>query len=415
MPAIFIGRFQPFHKGHLKAVKWILKRENELLIVIGSAQEFSTKENPFSFDERKEMLEKTFLAEKISNFKIFGMPDFFDDVSWVKKVLEITESKKNQTLVFTQNSWTKKCFKKNGVKVESHPLFFNRLSATQIREKISKNKNWEDLVPKEVLDYLKEIKGAERIKFSGILPEKRIADFIRKKVGEAKAKGGLVGVSGGIDSSLTAFLTKKALGKRAIFVQMSFTKTCPLIDNVSLLKKELNMKIERIYLGDIYDNLLKILPPGDELVKGNLKPRLRMGVLYYFANLYNLLVIGTTNKSELELGYFTKFGDGGVDIEPIADLYKTEVIGIAKRLKLPKQIIETLPTADLWPGQTDEKEIGISYQKLDTVLKLLLQGFKEKEISSLTDIPQNKIRDILERKRNNLHKLSLPPICRLKF
>jgi NAD+ synthase len=140
-----------------------------------------------------------------------------------------------------------------------------------------------------------------------------------------------------------------------------------------------------------------------------------MAILYYFANLYHLLVIGTTNKSEMEIGYFTKYGDGGVDIEPIADLYKTEIIELAKRLKLPSQIIETIPTADLWPGQTDEKEIGISYQKLDTILKLLTQGFKGKEISLLVNLPRDKIKDIIERRKKNLHKLLSPPICKCKF
>ena len=139
-----------------------------------------------------------------------------------------------------------------------------------------------------------------------------------------------------------------------------------------------------------------------------------MTILYYFANLHNLLVVGTTNKSEMEIGYFTKYGDGGVDIEPIGDLYKTEVIGMAERLKLPKEIIETTPTADFWSTQTDEKEIGLNYQKLDTVLKLLSQSLKEKEISFLTNISQGKIKDITERKRKNTHKLSLPSVCEFK-
>jgi len=425
MPAAFIGRFQPFHNGHLEAIKWIFKKKKEIFIIIGSLQEFSTKDNPFSFQERKKMIEKALLGAGIKSFKIYGVPDSFDDVLWAEKVLEISKTraaakgeeedlsssplKKKEISVFTQNSWTKRCLEKISVNVFPHSIFFNGLSATQIREKILKNEKWEDLVPKEVLKYLEKIKGAERIKFLQIQPEERIIDFIRKALKKTGLRGGIMGISGGIDSSVTACLVKKALGKKAIFLCLTFIKSCPLKDNVSLLEKKIKTKIKRIYLGDIYENFLKILPEGDEIAKGNLKPRLRMATLYYFANLYNLLVIGTTNKSEMEIGFFTKFGDGGVDVEPIADLYKTEVIEMAKRLKLPKEIIETVPTADLWPGQTDEKEIGLNYQKLDTILKLLNQDFKKKEISLLTDISENKIKKILERKKKNVHKLSLPP------
>ena len=124
--------------------------------------------------------------------------------------------------------------------------------------------------------------------------------------------------------------------------------------------------------------------------------------------------MGTSNKSELELGYFTKYGDAGVDIIPLGDLYKTEVIEMAKRLLLPSKILATVPSANLWPGQTDEKELGLSYQKIDTILKLLNQGFSKKDISFYTEIPEEKIEKILELKNKNFHKLSFPPICPLK-
>jgi len=416
MSAIFIGRFQPFHKGHLEAIRWILNQQKKVSLVIGSIQEFSTKDNPFSFKERKKMIEDSLLSAGIRNYKIYGIPDFFDDFLWARKVLEVTKLNQNKAVVFTQNPWTRRCFEKIGVEVRSHPFFFNKLSATQIREKINKKKEWKNLVPKSVFSFLKEVKGEERIRFLKVLPEKRIVDFIKKRIKEAKAKGGIIGVSGGIDSSVVAILTKRALGKKVIFLWLPFVKNCIFERNVSLLEKKLKDKIKKIYLGDIYKKLLKILPTPNEslkgkISKGNLKPRLRMPVLYYFANLYNLLVIGTTDRTEKEIGYFTKFGDGAVDIEPIGDLYKTEVIEMAKRLKVPKEIIETPPTAGLWPGQTDQKELGLDYQNLDTVLKLSRQGFKKEEISRLTNIPLGKIEAIIQRKKNNIHKLSLPPIA----
>jgi len=139
-----------------------------------------------------------------------------------------------------------------------------------------------------------------------------------------------------------------------------------------------------------------------------------MSVLYYFANLKKALVIGTTNRSELEIGYFTKYGDSGVDLQPIADIYKTEIYEIAQRLKIPSEIIETAPTAALWPGQTDEKELGLNYYQLDTVLKLLSQGLLPEQVSYLTNIDPRKIQKIIDRKKKNIHKLSLPPLLKIK-
>jgi nicotinamide-nucleotide adenylyltransferase len=161
MSALFIGRFQPFHNGHLKAIKWILEKEKNISIVIGSSQEVLDKKNPFFLRERKKMLEKALLAENVKNFRIYHVPDCKDDVLWAKKVLRETKSK---SLVFTRNPWTKKCFQKIGIKVKSHPMFFNELSATKIRNKVVKNQKWENLVPNSVFCLLKKVNGEKRIK-----------------------------------------------------------------------------------------------------------------------------------------------------------------------------------------------------------------------------------------------------------
>jgi len=411
MSAIFIGRFQPFHKGHLAAIKWILEKEKKVFVVIGSNQEFFLERNPFSFRERKKMINSALRAEELKGVKIFSVPDYEEDFLWAKKILEITKANlKSNPLVFTCNPWTKKCFEKIGVKVVCHPIFLKGLSATEVRKKMQKGEKWRDLVPEKVFDFLKKIKGEERIKNLAVPPERKIVTFIKEQIKRRGAKGGVVGLSGGIDSSLVAVLARKALGKKIKFFYIPFVQNSFEEKNISLLEKKLNVKAEKICLQGVYDSLAGILPKGNNLTEGNLKSRIRMAVLYYFANLLNFLVIGTENKSELEIGYFTKYGDGAVDIMPLGGLYKTEVIEMAKRLKLPKEIIAAVPTAGLWKNQTDEKEIGVIYQKLDTLLKLLKQNFKKKEISFLLDIPLEKVESILRMKKKNNHKLSYPPI-----
>jgi len=164
MPALFIGRFQPFHKGHLEAIKWILKRERKILIVIGSIDKSSMKNNLFSLDERKEMIRKTLSAENIKNYKLYGVKDYKDDIFWARKVLKTAKLSSKENTVYTQNPWTKNCFKKIEVKVKPHPIFFNKLSGTQIREKIFENQKWKNLVPRTVFDFLMKINIEKRIK-----------------------------------------------------------------------------------------------------------------------------------------------------------------------------------------------------------------------------------------------------------
>jgi len=164
MPAIFVGRFQPFHKGHLAAIKWILRKEKKILIFLGSTQEPLSKKNPFSFRERKKMIKKTLAWQKINNFKIYGIENFASDKLWVKRILERAKLKSETVVVFTNNRWTKKCFLAVGTKVKPHPVFEGGISATKIRTKIAKGEKWDNFVPRTTLQFLKEIKGEPRIK-----------------------------------------------------------------------------------------------------------------------------------------------------------------------------------------------------------------------------------------------------------
>ena len=132
--------------------------------------------------------------------------------------------------------------------------------------------------------------------------------------------------------------------------------------------KRSGLETMTIDLTSLYDSLLTILPPGNKHVAANLKPRLRMTVLYYFAGLRNYLVAGTGNKCEIAVGYFTKYGDGGVDLLPLGDLLKSQVREIAYKLGLPEAIITKPPSAGLFPGQTDEGELKLTYDELEQVL-----------------------------------------------
>ena len=410
---VFIGRFQPFHNGHLEAVKWILVSCPKLTIVIGSLQEYSTRNNPLNFFHRKKIIEKVLKTEGIRNVKILGLPDFKNDSAWGKRLSGILMIDPKEISVVTLNPWTEKVAGSAGFSVAAHPVFFENLSATFVRDKIAKGLSWENLVPGDVSTYLKDAGAVEKIRQTQIPLEERIEKFICEKTAP-ETRGVILAVSGGIDSALVAAIAKRSLGKKVHYVFLPFFKTCPFRRNVAILEKSLKIQVKRIFLDKILENFEKALPDGGNLAYGNLKPRIRMAVLYYFANLKKMMVLGTTNKSELEIGYFTKYGDGGVDIEPIADLYKTEVFELARKLKVPEDIMETAPTAALWPGQTDEKELGVDYFALDTVLKMIDQGFEKKDILELTGIKTAKLEKILARIANNAHKHALPPVCRLK-
>ncbi len=411
---VFVGRFQPLHNGHLEVIKWISSQASDFFIVIGSMQESGTAQNPLDYKERKEMFEKVLAAANIANCRIFGLPDLLNDIAWGKKLSQILKTNPEKLVLVTQNDWSAASAKKAGIEIACHPMFCRGLTATQVREAMRAGMSWKGSVPVAAVQYL-EGEGKDRIiAQSQVLPEDRIANFIKERMKAAGLARAVIGVSGGIDSAVTAAIMQKTLGKKAVFVWMPFVRKCPFGNNVARLEKTFKMKVEKVYLDKVIQNFAKILPAGGNLVYGNMKPRLRMTALYYYANLKKALVIGTTNRSELEIGYFTKYGDGGVDIEPIADLYKTEIYEMAKRLKLPSEIIEVAPTAALWPGQTDEKELGLTYHQLDTALKLLSQGLLPEEVCYLANVDPKKMQKVIDRKKNNAHKLALPSVLKIK-
>jgi len=212
---------------------------------------------------------------------------------------------------------------------------------------------------------------------------KKIIIWLRKNIRNVQAKGVVIGLSGGLDSCVVTALAKGALGKdRVLGLLLPCHSQKQDLADARLFARKFGIKTKFIDLSEAYDNLIKILPAADQITKANLRPRLRMMVLYYFARKLGFLVCGTSNKSELLSGYFTKFGDGASDILPIGDLLKTQVRKLAGELKIPQAILEKPPSAGLWPGQTDEGELGVTYDELDNILARMEKGKKQLLVSS---------------------------------
>lgn len=219
---------------------------------------------------------------------------------------------------------------------------------------------------------------------------------------QAGAKGLVFGLSGGIDSAVVAALAKEAVGSNLIALIMPIESSSSDAEYARAVAKKLKVRVKEIDLSRNYRSLLKVLPKAGGLAGSNLKPRLRMIALYYFANKLDYLVCGTGNRTELELGYFTKYGDGGVDILPIGGLLKEQVRALARELRIPEAIIARPPSAGLWPGQTDEGEMGMSYDEIDAVLKCKGAPFPGAKAK--------KIRDMIKRAE---HKRQGPKICKI--
>lgn len=211
----------------------------------------------------------------------------------------------------------------------------------------------------------------------------KIVRWLQEQVAEGKAKGLIVGLSGGLDSSVVAVLAKKAFPQNTLGLIMPCFSSSLDPEYASLVARKFNIPAQIVDLTPVLNEFYRQLekksytPGKQDLPAANLRPRLRMTTLYYFANKLNYLVVGTGNKSEISIGYFTKYGDGGVDLLPLGNLLKTQVRELAKALAIPEEIIRRVPTAGLWEGQTDEGEMGITYEELDYTIKALETGTPE--------------------------------------
>jgi len=211
---------------------------------------------------------------------------------------------------------------------------------------------------------------------------KIITEFISGMVTSAGAKGIVIGVSGGIDSALVAKLSIDAIGKKKVLglVLPSGKGSAQDVKDAKRVIDWLGIGSKTIDIEPNVRSFSKPLKPNARQL-GNIKARSRMIILYHHAAKLGHLVAGTGNKSELLVGYFTKFGDGGSDMSPIGDLYKCQVRELSRELGVPKRIIDKAPSAGLWKGQTDEKELGITYEELDPILYGVEKGLSPEDIS----------------------------------
>lgn len=222
-----------------------------------------------------------------------------------------------------------------------------------------------------------------------------ITSFIRSYVEDAGADGVVVGLSGGIDSTVAATVAVEALGSERVLglvLPTESTRESNTEDAVEVAES-LGINYEMIDLQPVVDSFTDAMGRLDEAddndknkkAVGNSKARLRMTSLYYVANARDLLVLGTGNRTELLLGYFTKYGDGGVDILPLGSLYKTEVRELARHVGVPDRIVEKTPTAGLWEGQTDETELGAPYETVDEILRLMVSSDVDLDDSEIAE------------------------------
>ena len=201
----------------------------------------------------------------------------------------------------------------------------------------------------------------------------RIQEGLKQSIEETDSKGVIFGLSGGIDSAVIAYLCNNAIKEKTLAVIMPDSKISPESETNDALKivDSLGIDYKLLDINSIHKEFNMVLEPEDKAL-GNLRARIRMNILYYYANLKNLVVLGSSDKSEFNIGYFTKFGDGAADTLPIVSLYKTQVRELAKHLGIDEKIITKKSSPHLWPNHEAEHEIGVEYEQIDSILYCLI-------------------------------------------
>jgi len=247
------------------------------------------------------------------------------------------------------------------------------------------------------------------------LANRILTGFIHSEITRMGFTRALVGLSGGIDSALSCYLAAAALGPQNVLaVRMPYrTSSADSLDDALKVIDATGVQSLTIPISDMADALINRFPEMDAMRRGNIMARMRMVTLYDQSAAFNGLVVGTGNKTEILLGYTTLYGDSACAINPLGDLYKTQVRQLSRDLGVPQSIIDKAPSADLWSGQTDESELGFTYAEVDQLLYLLVdEGYSPEECVE-AGFNEDFVRKVLRRIQRNQFKRMLPPIAKL--
>lgn len=242
-----------------------------------------------------------------------------------------------------------------------------------------------------------------------------LTGFLHTEITRAGFSRGVIGLSGGVDSSLACYLTAEALGpENVLAVRMPYKTSSPdSMEHAQIVVDALGVQSLDVPITEMVDPLFNRFPDMDKVRQGNVMARERMIILYDQSEAFNGLVIGTGNKTEILLGYTTLFGDAASALNPNGDLYKTQLRQLARSMGVPAAVIEKPPSADLWKGQTDEGELGFTYEDVDQLLYLLVDQRYSPESCIEAGFPEGFVRDVVERVRRNHFKRVQPPIAKL--
>lgn len=247
------------------------------------------------------------------------------------------------------------------------------------------------------------------------LTEKILTGFIRTELNRAGFNKTLMGLSGGIDSAVSLYLSARALGpENVLAIRMPYkTSSKDTLEDAQMMIDALGVQSMTIEITDMVDPLIRYYGQVDRLRAGNMMARMRMIVLYDQSAVFNGLVMGTSNKSEILLGYSTIFGDSAAALQPLGDLYKTQVRQLARALGVPDKVIDKAPSADLWLNQTDEGEMGFTYAEVDRLLYLLVDQRYHPEDCIAEGFEREFVEKVLRMMRKNHFKRIMPPIAKL--
>lgn len=247
------------------------------------------------------------------------------------------------------------------------------------------------------------------------LARKILTGFIRSETTRAGFERAVVGLSGGVDSALACILAAEALGPQNVLaVRMPYASSAPdSFDHAGLIMQQTGVQEKTISVSAAVDTLLAEVPEQEQIRRGNVMARVRMIVLYDQSAEFGGLVIGTGNKTEILLGYTTQYGDAASAINPLGDLYKTQLRQLARAMGVPDVILAKVSTADLWVGQTDEGELGFTYEEVDRLLYLLVDRRRSPEACVEAGFERRFVERVVELVRRNHFKRVMPPIAKL--